>query len=559
MADDSFKMPQGHNKETVVGLQLSSADTVVLKVARHDNDGELMTHCQIPPQISMEEPLTRTTAELSDCSWWTHNMDDCDVGNSLAHGEAFFTNVNKEDEEFESLSVVESSVNVTYTEDCAGDSQANQHTQSSPLLPGVAAASGCRAILSEDFTSTQVTVLCNAKRRSNQEEDVKKASKNDEISPPAMGKGPVVEEISDNDNDISQDSESATLAQSSNMPTDKELDSTHYRQTSAIPVLDAKFLAEKPEQISNPSYDVTIELLPPQKAIEKQNETGSNTLLETVLNRAEVMQADLQSPPTRRTRLGNRFSDDTSMLKDFLNRAQARKVASLVEPALISYTLESPRRSPRKAPGQLDNNSPSPTKSLSTANRPGTPMRKSAVDSRDDEVAGELRLEGPTHRRSGRTFPTAQERIAQGPPSFIPVRRPDGSDPVVLPLLVAPEIATITRANTRRNKGRSKMPKTILETLAGEVTENLPPRKRGTRSAKSVNWDERLVYYQETGTSIEGKEEKEEKEEKAEIRRKVRRPKELGAASGTPTSKKITRDLPSNGTPAPRRRGKVKS
>lgn len=252
-----------------------------------------------------------------------------------------------------------------------------------------------------------------------------------------------------------------------------------------------------------------------------------------------------------RTRSGARFSDDTSMLKDFLNRAQARKAAKSTEVIPAPESADTLRRSPRKILGQLDKNSPSPIKTRDLAHRPGTPPGKTLTGLLGYDDADELCNEPVVHRRSARKCPSAKKETP-GAPSFIPVRRPDGADPVVLQKSVAQELAIVTRANTRRNKGTSKLPKIMLETLASKLVEDMPVMKKETRSTKCVDWDEELVYFRENSCSREGR------EEKAEARPKVRRLKGRGSLNGTPAPKTVGSKISSNGTPAPKRRGKTK-
>ena len=253
-----------------------------------------------------------------------------------------------------------------------------------------------------------------------------------------------------------------------------------------------------------------------------------------------------------RTRSGVRFSDDTTMLKDFLNRAQARKAAKSTEVVLAPERVNTPRRSPRKILGQLDKNSPSPIKSRDQAYRPRTPQGKTLTALLGCDEVDELCSEPVAHRRSARKCPSAKKE-PPGAPSFIPVRRPDGADPVVLQKSAAQELAILTRANTRRNKGSSKLPKVTLETLVSKIVEEMPAKEKETRPAKSVNWDEKLVYYREKSCSIEGK------EDIADARPKVRRLRGPGSLNGTPAPKTVGSKTFSNSTPAPKRRGKTKA
>lgn len=254
---------------------------------------------------------------------------------------------------------------------------------------------------------------------------------------------------------------------------------------------------------------------------------------------------ELVEAPKGRTRSGARFSDDTNMLKEFLSRAQARKLA---QPSSIPMStpkpLDSPRRTPRKALAELDSNSPSTQKQRDIANRPGTPPGKGKLAAVDFDELEEPVPEPTSCRRSTRTRSPAPPKPTLGAPSFIPVRRADGTDPVVLQKSVAQELAIVTRANTRRNKGQAKIPSLALQNLPTEGSE-LAIVKHGNKAAKAVGWDEKLVYFHDVPESTEGTEEK---------RPRVRRLRGLGGVNGTPAPKKMMADLNiAYGTPAPKR------
>jgi len=260
--------------------------------------------------------------------------------------------------------------------------------------------------------------------------------------------------------------------------------------------------------------------------------------------------------PVKTTRSGARFSDDTNLLKDFLNRAQAKKmIRDIKKPASVPSPM-SPRRSPRKALTELTSNSPSPQKPKDLANRPGTPPGKQRLDAFSFDDVDELTTEPTSCRRSTRTRLPAPAKAPPGAPSFIPVRRAGGTDAVVLQKSMAQELAVQTRANTRRNKGQSKPPNVALQNLTAETVETSSTCMHAHENSKSVGWDERLVYYSQpdhpNAAEEEGKEETEEK------RPKGRRLRGLGAANRTPASKRVAEMTIPNGTPAPRRRGKLR-
>lgn len=249
-----------------------------------------------------------------------------------------------------------------------------------------------------------------------------------------------------------------------------------------------------------------------------------------------------------KTRSGARFSDDTNMLIDFLSRAQARK---LTQPSNIPMSapkpLASPRRTPRKALAELDSNSPSTQRHSDIVNRPGTPPGKGKLGGIDFDNVEEGAPEPTSCRRSTRTRSTAPPKTTPSAPSFIPVRRADGTDPVVLQKSAAQELTIVTRANTRRNKGQAKIPSLTLQNRPTEGLE-LTAVKHGNKDAKSVGWDEKLVYFQNVTESTVVQEEK---------RPRVRRLRGLGAVNGTPAPKKMMADI-NIGTPASKRRGKIR-
>ena len=258
--------------------------------------------------------------------------------------------------------------------------------------------------------------------------------------------------------------------------------------------------------------------------------------------------------PARKTRSGARISDDTSMLKDFLNRAQAKKAAKNVPllSAEVPILQSSPtRRSPRKAlepqPGDIG----SPQKKKKSTKSPSTPPRKILVEENDSFDDPEAICEPTSFRRSTRTRLPAPSKTPPGAPTFIPVRRGEGSDPIVLQKSQAQEMAVVTRANTRRNKGQSKPPALALQELPPESPVKLTTSKERADHAKKVAWAERLASFQE---SKEAPEEPEDQQQKP----KVRRMRGLGAVNGTPAKKSTAMAPSSNGTPAPKRRSKTR-
>ncbi|KAG8530939.1 uncharacterized protein KY384_004296 [Bacidia gigantensis] len=240
--------------------------------------------------------------------------------------------------------------------------------------------------------------------------------------------------------------------------------------------------------------------------------------------------------PVPKTRPAARFSDDTSMLKDFLNRAQAKKAATAIGPVpkLPKSFQESPRRSPRKVTGSRGD-APICSEEPQDAT-PKRHMKKKPATPPNEAVA-----HATLHRQNP----------SPGVPSFIPVRRAEGTDPVILQKTQAQELAIATRTNTRRNKGPAKPPQQALRDIAVDATEIVERAKPGPVGGKVVAWAESLASYQGSQGLAD---------EPEEPLPKVKRVKGLGAANGTPRAKKAgAAGPPPNGTPAPKRRGKART
>lgn len=282
-------------------------------------------------------------------------------------------------------------------------------------------------------------------------------------------------------------------------------------------------------------------------AMDKANEVLAKTELDDASQATEAIR---EQTPNQKTRSGARFSDDTSMLKDFLNRAQARKAAQkpLLSAPDAPIPQNSPRRSPRKMHGSQDGQGSSPQKRRNIGSRANTPPSKPKPEAFDSDDGEEHNAEPASCRRSTRRLP-APSKALPGAPSFIPVRRADGGDPVVLQKSQAQELAVTTRANTRRNKGQSKPPLLALQDLPSESTDLARTAKEGGEKGKSVGWAERLASYRDANG---------ESDEIEERRPKVRRLRGLGAVNGTPTAKRTTAVVSTpNGTTAAKGRGKV--
>lgn len=379
-------------------------------------------------------------------------------------------------------------------------------------------------------------------------------------------------------NEVAVDTETASTTVNENaseggmsqgaVPMSVDVDQVHTDSTSTKtsgndeePTLDQDPERESHEEVLEADND-TGEAEIPEDATIKQPAlqdidpgTQASPAVEEKCIKLDVADPDVQSNghPQTKTRSGTRFSDDTSMLKDFLSRAQARKLAKDAAPkANLPGPTPSPRRSSRKAPTNLDGSSPT-RQPRDLANRPGTPPDKVELDRVHLEEAVEATAEASPVRRSTRKRLPELAKTASGAPSFIPVRRADGTDPVKLQKSVAQELALVTQTNTRRNKGQSKPPAIILKTLTLEHYEEATKGGHALRNCKTVGWDKKLVYYHDGTEAIVDVESKPE-----EKRPKARRLRGLGAGNGTPAPKKTTTDvLNSNGTRSSKRHGRT--
>ena len=328
---------------------------------------------------------------------------------------------------------------------------------------------------------------------------------------------------------------------------------TDSAETDLTQAMEATKVFERPvfSQANEGSPDNSVDKIEDSKAIDKADECIVTTESDEAARTAEATHPELESA-SRKTRSTARFSDDTSMLRDFLNRAQASKAAKT--PVLLPLDAPkpqiSPRRSPRKTPGSHKGTASMLQQSKHIVNRSGTPPRTAQSAGLESDDAEEITATPTSCRRSTRTRLPAPSKTPPGAPSFIPVRRADGSDPVILQKSQAQELATTTRANTRRNKGQSKPPLLALKELPADSSEVIIARQRA-ESTKAVGWAANLASYQDS---------KEGMSDMEEAKPRIRRMRGLGAANGTPAPKKSAAVVNnSNGTPAPKRRGKAVS
>lgn len=215
-----------------------------------------------------------------------------------------------------------------------------------------------------------------------------------------------------------------------------------------------------------------------------------------------------------------RVSDDTALLQAFLNRAaenkSTRRLSATKRESLSnrrdSDTVRQALASPLKPEilGTLDPNSPSPKKSAPTPEEVKSVNTEIAPVSSPVEGGNEPEnTQGRTTRRSHREKRRV-ERAAPLAQTRISLR--GNTEPVVLKRSEAQELATVTRSNTRKNKGGSIMPtlrlsKLIVEKPPIEGSPDVETERTGTNSSRAgrrnVQWDETLVYYQDAPSEPE--------------------------------------------------------
>jgi len=208
-----------------------------------------------------------------------------------------------------------------------------------------------------------------------------------------------------------------------------------------------------------------------------------------------------------------RVSDDTALLQAFLNRAaenkSSRRLSASKQESLTnrrdSDTVRQALASPAKPEilGALDPNSPSPKKSLAVFEDLKLTRSEEPATSSPSQNSGETENKVPTTRRSHRD----KRRVERAAPlAHTRISLRGNTDPVVLKRSEAQELATMTRANTRKNKLGAIMPtlrltKLIVEKAPIEASQDEEVEDTSAASlplgVRRVRWDQTLAYYQE--------------------------------------------------------------
>jgi hypothetical protein len=242
-------------------------------------------------------------------------------------------------------------------------------------------------------------------------------------------------------------------------------------------------------------------------------------------------------------------SDDTTYLHAFLTRARAQKAArEATSPQKMGVMASSPAKNTRQALANISTNPMSPSKSAQTDLKPDEPLED---ELNDDQATS------PCRRSSRPRLPKPQKSVVPAIPNTIPVRRSNGTEFVFLQRTEAMQIALATRNNTKRNKGEALPPFARLETIAaGEVSPTKEKKKKGSKTAKKVQWDKNLIreqvdavleeqaviveHEQETKPEPQMKSGEKSVAEAGESEKKERKKvKRLGTVNGTPAPKKV--------------------
>lgn len=252
----------------------------------------------------------------------------------------------------------------------------------------------------------------------------------------------------------------------------------------------------------------------------KLQDMDSDDIMQDLANGSPVMLERSVSAPPEEPRMSPRrsakprVSDDTALLQAFLNRAaenkSSRRLSASKRESLSnrrdSDTVRQALASPAKPEilGALDPNSPSPKKSLAVLeDLKVTKVEEPAISSPQQSSGDTENAQVRTTRRSHRDKRRVERAVPLG---HTKISLRGNTDPVVLKRSEAQELATMTRANTRKNKLGAIMPTLRLTKLIVErpPIEASPEEEvedigasLGQPGVRRVKWDETLAYYQE--------------------------------------------------------------
>jgi hypothetical protein len=214
-----------------------------------------------------------------------------------------------------------------------------------------------------------------------------------------------------------------------------------------------------------------------------------------------------------------RVSDDTALLQAFIRQAaqnkSTRRLSASKRESLSNRRDSDTVRQALASPANpeilatLDPNSPSPKKSMALLEDPKLAEKDTAAVSSPKSGSGDAEVSQERTTRRSHRDKRRVERVAPLAHTRISLR--GNTDPVILKRSEAQELATTTRANTRKNKGGSLMPtlrlsKLIVEEAPIETTQEIEEDKSekvARPGVRNVKWDETLAYYQEAAPEPE--------------------------------------------------------
>jgi hypothetical protein len=181
-----------------------------------------------------------------------------------------------------------------------------------------------------------------------------------------------------------------------------------------------------------------------------------------------------------------RVSDDTALLQAFIRQAaqnkSTRRLSASKRESLSNRRDSDTVRQALATPANpeilatLDPNSPSPKKSMALLEDPKLAEKDTAAVSSPKSGSGDAEVSQERTTRRSHRDKRRVERVAPLVHTRISLR--GNTDPVILKRSEAQELATTTRANTRKNKGGSLMPtlrlsKLIVEEAPIETTQEI--------------------------------------------------------------------------------------
>ncbi|KAL9095765.1 MAG: hypothetical protein Q9165_002197 [Trypethelium subeluteriae] len=257
------------------------------------------------------------------------------------------------------------------------------------------------------------------------------------------------------------------------------------------------------------------------------------------------------------------LDSDTAILQAYLNRKQASKAENTQTDSITRRMSLSHRRdsdvvrqalaSPRMVLEDKDVNSPTPRKSKDAVLEPTDHISpaKDVSEAKDLGLdnAEQIDQAGATPARRSRRrrsrIPPPSSGTTGNPRTSISVR--SGTAPVILPRSDAQEMAIVTRANTRKNKGGAVLPKPRLQKLkvtvvAGRAEESSAVASRDDQSRhQSIVWADPLVQgTMSPKTEDVGESSDIQQEDTTEKTSKLRTRRLRGPTNGTPAKGLLT-------------------